>query len=330
MIAANEQLLLDVQELKVHFPIRTGIIPKVTGHVKAVDGVSFQLNAGETLAIVGESGCGKSTTGRAVLQLIRPTGGEVLFQGDNLLEMSANQLRAQRQHMQMIFQDPYSSLNPRLTVEKILLEPLMAHGVGSRQEQLTRIGEVMELCGLNKSHLNRYAHEFSGGQRQRICIARSLMLSPQLVVADEPVSALDVSIQSQILNLMQDLQRELGVAFLFISHDLAVVRHISHRVGVMYLGRMAELAPAEELYNKPLHPYTQSLLSAIPTSNPRIRKERIVLKGDVPSPANPPIGCAFSTRCPQVMDVCKAVRPEMIEAEPGRYVACHLYEGKQG
>ncbi|ANE45167.1 hypothetical protein SY83_01130 [Paenibacillus swuensis] len=320
----NESLL-DVQNLKVYFPIKSGLLRKTTGYVKAVDDVSFQLGRGETLGIVGESGCGKSTTGRAVMQLIRPTDGIVRFQGEDLSGLDADALRSRRRNMQMVFQDPYSSLNPRMTVERILREPLEAHGIGSRAEQLTRIREVMELCGLNSGQLHRYAHEFSGGQRQRICIARALVLRPQVVVADEPVSALDVSIQSQIINLMTDLQKELQVGFLFISHDLAVVKHISHRIGVMYLGRMAELAPAKALYERPLHPYTQSLLSAIPRSHPKAVKERIVLKGDVPSPADPPKGCAFWTRCPQVMEHCKSVRPEMTDMGGGRSVACHLY-----
>jgi peptide/nickel transport system ATP-binding protein/oligopeptide transport system ATP-binding protein len=319
------EALLTVDDLKVHYPIRTGLIPKVTGSVKAVDGVSFELSRGETLAIVGESGCGKSTTGRAVLQLIKPTSGDIRFQGEELTLLNRSTMRSRRRDMQMIFQDPYSSLNPRLTVERILLEPLQAHREGSPPEQQARIREVMSLCGLSPHMLRRYAHEFSGGQRQRICIARSLMLSPRLIVADEPVSALDVSIQSQILNLMQDLQEQLGVAFLFISHDLAVVRHLSHRVGVMYLGRMVEIAPVEKLYENPLHPYTKSLLSSIPKSNSRMAKERMILSGEVPSPANPPAGCAFSTRCPLVTEECRRVRPELSDAGDGRLVSCHLY-----
>ncbi|MFD2614085.1 ABC transporter ATP-binding protein [Paenibacillus gansuensis] len=321
----NDNLLLHVENLKVYFPIKSGFFQKTTGYVKAVDDVSFQLARGETLGIVGESGCGKSTTGRAVMQLIKPTSGTVLFEGEELSGLGTEQLRAKRKNMQMVFQDPYSSLNPRMTVENILREPLEAHHAGSRAEQLKQITEVMELCGLNSKQLHRYAHEFSGGQRQRICIARALVLRPQIVVADEPVSALDVSIQSQIINLMTDLQKQLGVSFLFISHDLAVVKHISHRIGVMYLGRMAELAPAKALYEEPLHPYTQSLLSAIPRSHPRSGKERIVLRGEVPSPADPPKGCAFSTRCPHVMDRCREVLPLMTDMGAGRSVACHLY-----
>ncbi|WNR46115.1 ABC transporter ATP-binding protein [Paenibacillus roseipurpureus] len=319
--------LLEVRNLQVYFPVKSGLFQRAKKFVKAVDDVSFDVNERETLGIVGESGCGKSTTGRAVLQLIPPTSGFVHFEGESLVGLKADELRRKRQNMQMVFQDPYSSLNPRLTVERILAEPLQAHGKGSQEERRAQILEVMELCGLSRTYINRYAHEFSGGQRQRICIARALILKPKLIVADEPVSALDVSIQSQILNLMQDLQRELGLTYLFISHDLAVVRHLCTRVGVMYLGRMAEIAPVESLYETPLHPYTQTLLSAIPKASPREAKERIILQGEVPSPLNPPSGCAFSTRCPHVMDRCRSVRPELQEVgSSGHRVACHLYD----
>ncbi|MDU0204861.1 ABC transporter ATP-binding protein [Paenibacillus sp. MAH-36] len=319
--------LLEVRNLQVHFPVKSSIFQRAKTFVKAVDDVSFDVNERETLGIVGESGCGKSTTGRAVLQLIPPTSGLVHFEGKSLIGLKSHELRKKRQNMQMVFQDPYSSLNPRLTVERILAEPLQAHGIGSHEERRSQILEVMDLCGLSSTYINRYAHEFSGGQRQRICIARALILRPKLIVADEPVSALDVSIQSQILNLMQDLQRELGLTYLFISHDLAVVRHLCTRVGVMYLGRMAEIAPVESLYETPLHPYTQTLLSAIPKGSPREVKERIILQGEVPSPLNPPSGCAFSTRCPHVMDRCRTVRPELQEVGGASHqVACHLYD----
>lgn len=318
--------LLSVNNLQVHFGGRSKLFGRNSAVIKAVDGVSFDVRAGETFGIVGESGCGKSTTGRALLRLVRSTGGEVLYEGSNLLWLKEEQMRKQRRQMQMIFQDPYSSLNPRLTVEQILGEPLQAHGIGSRSERGAAIKEMMELCGLNVAYRTRYAHEFSGGQRQRICIARALILKPKLIVADEPVSALDVSIQSQILNLMQDLQEELGLTYLFISHDLGVVKHLSSRVGVMYLGRMVEIADSESLYETPLHPYSQALLSAIPRSNPREKRQRFILQGEIPSASNPPAGCGFSTRCPYAVEACRSVRPELKEAAPGRFVACHLVE----
>lgn len=317
--------LVEVQELKVHFPVKGKMLQKATTVVKAVDDVSFAIRQGETLGLVGESGCGKSTTGRAILQLFKPTAGEISFAGKRLSTLTASEMRQQRKHFQMVFQDPFSSLNPRLTVKEILDEPLKAHRLGDARERSEKICQIMEVCGLNHTYTNRYAHEFSGGQRQRIGIARALILRPQLVVADEPVSALDVSIQSQILNLMQDLQGEFQLTYLFISHDLGVVRHICNRVGVMYLGRMAELATTEELYANPLHPYTRTLLSAIPVADPRLRKERIILQGDVPSAANPPQGCAFSGRCPNVMEICKQKRPLMQQVTGEHHVACHLY-----
>jgi len=318
--------LLDVRKLQVHFPVRKGFLRRTKGYVRAVDGVSFSIAKGETFGLVGESGCGKSTTGRAVLHLIRPTGGQVLFDGVDLASLNPAQMRARRKDMQMVFQDPYASLNPRMTIEEILEEPLKAHQIGGDPaERKQKIAEMLEVCGLNRSYLKRYAHEFSGGQRQRICIARALILKPKLIVADEPVSALDVSIQSQILNLLQDLQDEFQLTYLFISHDLAVVHHLCTRLGVMYLGRMAEIGSAESIYSNPLHPYTQSLLSAIPVANPHMKRERILLKGEVPSAANPPQGCAFVTRCPKAMEICQVKRPPLMEAAPDHLVACHLF-----
>ncbi|MGD8190682.1 ABC transporter ATP-binding protein [Brevibacillus ginsengisoli] len=319
------ETLLEVKEMKVYFPGKSGMFQKSKTIVKAVDDITFDIKPGETLGLVGESGCGKSTTGRAIMQLVKPTSGEVNFAGIPMSSLSATEMRNQRKNFQMVFQDPYSSLNPRLTVKDILAEPLKAHKIGDAKERDERILQIMDACGLNHSYINRYAHEFSGGQRQRIGIARALVLNPKLVVADEPVSALDVSIQSQILNLMQDLQEKFQLTYLFISHDLGVVRHICNRVGVMYLGRMAEMGSTEALYANPLHPYTQTLLCAIPVADPRMRKERMILQGDVPSPANPPQGCAFSTRCPQVMDICKQVRPLMQQVGNDHGIACHLY-----
>ncbi|MET3293242.1 UNVERIFIED_CONTAM: oligopeptide/dipeptide ABC transporter ATP-binding protein [Brevibacillus sp. OAP136] len=319
------EALLEAKNVRVHFPIRKGILQRTTGYVKAVDDISFSIQTGETFGLVGESGCGKSTTGRAILQLIKPTAGQVLFDGEDLAPLAAEQLRLKRKDMQMVFQDPYASLNPRFTIEQILEEPLKAHEERDDAEWKRRIVDMMDVCGLNKSYLKRYAHEFSGGQRQRICIARALILRPRLIVADEPVSALDVSIQSQILNLMQDLQEEFQLTYLFISHDLAVVHHLCNRLGVMYLGRMAEMGAAEKLYANPLHPYTKTLLSAIPISNPRMNKERILLQGEVPSPINPPKGCAFVTRCPKAKEICKTERPELLPVEDDHLVACHLF-----
>ncbi|KQL46816.1 hypothetical protein AN963_18125 [Brevibacillus choshinensis] len=317
--------LLEVKQLHVHFPVKKGFLQRTQGYVRAVDDVSFTIAKGETFGLVGESGCGKSTTGRAILNLIKPTSGQVLFDQEDLAGMSTAQMRMKRKNMQMVFQDPYASLNPRLTVEEILEEPLKAHQIGDPEERKRKIAEMMEVCGLNRAYLKRYAHEFSGGQRQRICIARALILKPELIVADEPVSALDVSIQSQILNLLQDLQEEFKLTYLFISHDLAVVHHLCNRLGVMYLGRMVEIGAAEKIYENPLHPYTQSLLSAIPAADPRKKKERILLRGEVPSPVNPPQGCAFVTRCPKAMEICKKERPLLIEAAEDHLVACHLF-----
>ncbi len=319
--------LLEVKDLKIYFPIKKGIRQKVASYVKAVDNVSFSIKEGETLGLVGESGCGKSTTGRGIAQLIKSTEGEVLFQGDCLQELSAKEMRSMRKEMQLVFQDPYASLNPRLTVEQILAEPLKAHGI-ERSKRRKLMEDIMEVCGLNKTYLHRYAHEFSGGQRQRIGIARALILKPKLIIADEPVAALDVSIQAQILNLLKDLQEEFRLTYLFISHDLSVVQHLCNRVAVMYLGRIVEIGEADKIFENRLHPYTESLIDAIPISNPRNRKERIILQGDVPSPVDPPKGCAFVGRCPKVMPCCHTDRPELLEHSDGHHVACHLYSAK--
>lgn len=317
--------LLIVKNLKKYYPITGGIFGKEIGVVKAVDDVSFSVKQGETLGLVGESGCGKSTTGRSLLRLIEPTAGEVIFNGTNITALKPEEMRKMRRDMQIVFQDPFASLNPRHNVEKILEEPLIVHGVTDADERRRRVRDMLEVVGLSSYHAQRYPHQFSGGQRQRIGIARALMLNPKLIVADEPVSALDVSIQSQVLNLMQDLQRELGLTYLFIAHDLSVVRHISDRVGVMYLGRIVELTTSEQLYRGPLHPYTQALLSAVPTPDPDVKRERIILQGDLPSPANPPSGCTFHTRCPHVKEECRTVRPAFRDVGGGHFVACHLH-----
>jgi oligopeptide transport system ATP-binding protein len=318
------ETLLEVHDLKVHFPIRGGLFSRTVGYVHAVDGVSFDIKAGETLGLVGESGCGKTTTGRAVLRLVEPTGGSVRFEGQDLLKLNKQQMRAMRREMQIIFQDPYGSLNPRMSVGEIIAEPLIIHGIGTPHEREARVRQLLEVVGLASYHMRRFPHEFSGGQRQRIGIARALALNPKLIVADEPVSALDVSIQSQILNLLEQLQEEFKLTYLFIAHGLNVIRHISNRVGVMYLGVMVETADASEIYRRPLHPYTEALFSAIPIPNPAMRRERIILAGDVPSPVNPPSGCRFHTRCPIAQDICKEQVPEMHDAGGGHMVACHF------
>ncbi len=325
--ANGREILLSVKGLKKHFPITAGfILQREVGAIKAVDGVSFDVYKGETLGLVGESGCGKSTTGRTVLQLYRPTAGSVIFEDQDLVKLKGEALRRMRRRMQMIFQDPYASLNPRMSVGRIIAEPLFVHGIGTPAERADRVQYLMEKVGLNPYFVNRYPHEFSGGQRQRIGIARALALNPSLIVADEPISALDVSIQAQVVNLLQDLQRELGLTYLFIAHDLSMVRHICDRVAVMYLGKIVELAPSDELYNNPLHPYTQALLSAVPVPDPasELKRQRIILKGDVPSPANPPVGCNFNTRCPVAVESCFRDEPELKEVLPGHFVACNL------
>ena len=316
--------LLSVKNLKKHFPITAGILSQVVGQVRAVDGVSFEVDTGETLGLVGESGCGKTTTGRAVLRLVEPTAGRVEFEGKNILEFSAGEMRKVRRQMQIIFQDPFGSLNPRMSVRDIIEEPLIIHGQGNRFQREQRVKELLDLVGLASYHMQRFPHEFSGGQRQRIGIARALALKPKLIVADEPVSALDVSIQSQILNLLEELQQEFGLTYLFIAHGLNVIRHISDRVAVMYLGVMVEMADSLEIYQRPLHPYTEALFSAIPIPNPELQRSRMVLPGDVPSPAHPPSGCRFHTRCPIAQDRCRTEVPKWKESKPGHFVACHF------
>lgn len=319
-----KQPLVEIKNLKKYFPIKKGLLSRTVGHVKAVDGLDFTIYKGETLGLVGESGCGKSTTGRTILQLLQPTEGEVLYEGRNLVGMNPGQLRKLRKDMQMVFQDPYASLDPRMTVGDIIAEPLGIHWLVSGKERDRRVEELLNVVGLSGYHAKRYAHEFSGGQRQRIGIARALALQPKLIVADEPVSALDVSIQSQVINLLQDLQEQFQLTYLFIAHDLSVVKHISDRIGVMYLGRIVELGDKHELFESPKHPYTKALLSAVPIPNPLVKKERIVLQGDVPSPANPPSGCSFHPRCSECMAICRTEKPVLKEVN-GQFVACHLY-----
>jgi len=321
--ALANDVLLEVRDIKKYFPVVKGVFSRVVGHVKALDGVSFSVRGGETLGLVGESGCGKTTTGRVILRLVEPTAGEVLFKGKNILRMDQEEMRRLRGEMQVVFQDPYASLNPRLTVGDIVGEPLDIHGVARGAEKKKRVDALLEVVGLSSYHAQRYPHEFSGGQRQRIGIARALALNPKLVVCDEPVSALDVSIQSQILNLLKDLQREFNLTYIFIAHGLAVVKYVSDRVGVMYLGKMVELADSAEIYRRPLHPYTQALMSAIPTPDPEVRKERVILQGDVPSPIDPPKGCRFHTRCGYVQPVCREAEPKFIDTGGGHFVACH-------
>ena len=319
-------VLVSVTDLRVYFPVTAGLIfQRKVADVKAVDGINFSIRKGETLGLVGESGCGKSTTGRAILQLYRPTTGSVNFDGNELTKMKSGDLRRFRRRMQMIFQDPYASLNPRMSVGSIISEPLAIHNLAKGKARKDRVQELLRIVGLNPYYANRYPHEFSGGQRQRIGIARALAVEPQFIVADEPVSALDVSIQAQIINLMEDLQNEFNLTYLFIAHDLSVVRHISDRVAVMYLGRIAELANRNELYENPLHPYTKALLSAVPVPDPAVetKRERIILTGDVPSPLRPPPGCNFHTRCPIAIEVCREQIPEFREIVTDHWVACH-------
>jgi oligopeptide transport system ATP-binding protein len=327
MSAKNGKTLVRVENMKKHFPITRGlIVQREVGTVRAVDGITLDIKEGETLGLVGESGCGKSTTGRAILQLHRPTSGKVFYEDMDLTELSGDEMRHARRNFQMIFQDPYASLNPRMTVESIIAEPLEVHSMGDRKERHERVKELMSLVGLNPSLNNRYPHEFSGGQRQRIGVARALALQPKFIVADEPISALDVSIQAQVVNLLEELQEKFGLTYLFIAHDLSMVRHIADRTAVMYLGKIVELAEREELYANPLHPYTQALLSAVPIPDPikERKRQRIILTGDVPSPAHPPTGCNFNPRCPVAIDVCKEIDPEWREISSGHWVACHV------
>jgi len=316
--------MLEIRDLRKHFPLQGGLFGRVRGQVRAVDGVSVSLAEGETLGLVGESGCGKSTLGRAILRLIEPTSGEVRYRGEDVLRLNKRALREKRREMQIIFQDPYASLNPRMQVGDIVGEALVIHKMAFGRERRERVIELLHTVGLPPEAAHRYAHEFSGGQRQRIGIARALAVLPKLIVADEPVSALDVSIQAQILNLLMDLQERFGLAYLFISHDLRVVEHVSDRVAVMYLGKIVELAPRESLYKRPLHPYTQALLSAIPLPDPRRKKNRIILEGDVPSPVHPPPGCAFHTRCSYAQARCREEAPEFREINPGHFASCHF------
>ena len=323
---SESSVLLDVQHLKTYFPIKGGVVRKTVGYVHAVEDVSFQIHEQETFGLVGESGCGKSTTGRSILRLIEPTGGAITFDGVDLHNLDKESLRQKRRDMQLVFQDPYSSLNPRMTVRRLLEEPLRTHFSLSQEELDKQVLWISGAAGLAPEQLERYPHQFSGGQRQRISIARALITKPRFVVADEPVSALDVSIQAQILDLLMELQQELKLSYLFISHDLNVVRHISNRVGIMYLGRMVEQGETEEVYRNPTHPYTQALLSAIPKRDPSEDKVRIHLDGDVPNPADPPKGCPFHDRCPKCMEVCKSELPVTREVSPGHFVSCHLLD----
>ncbi len=325
---AEKEVLLQVRHLKKYFPLDGGLFGRRKGVVKAVDDISFEIHRGETLGLVGESGCGKSTTGRAILLLQRPTAGQVILEGQDLTQLSPEELRRLRPKMQMIFQDPYASLNPRHPVEKIVAEPLVIHGVLEGPALRERVAELLELVGMNPAYMRRFPHEFSGGQRQRIGIARALALNPEFIVCDEPISALDVSIQAQVVNLLQDLQEQFGLTYLFIAHDLSMVKHISHRIAVMYLGKIVELADRITLFDEPLHPYTQALISAVPVPDPAVerQRQRIILHGEVPSPANPPSGCVFHTRCPIAQDICSTEEPVFRRARPHHWVACHLVE----
>mgnify|MGYP001091745943 CR=1 FL=1 len=329
----SPEVILEVKDLVVHFPITQGIIfQRRVGEVRAVDGVSFNIRRGETLGLVGESGCGKTTTGRAIIQLYRPTSGQVIFEGKELTELSRKELRFERRRMQMIFQDPYASLNPRMTVGEIIAEPLEIHNVMNKGKRNAYVKKLLERVGLNPSYSNRYPHEFSGGQRQRIGVARALALNPSLIICDEPISALDVSIQAQVVNLLEDLQKEFGLTYLFIAHDLSMIKHISNRVAVMYLGVIMELTTRDELFKNPLNPYTIALLSAVPTTDPVIeaKRKRIILEGEVPSPINPPSGCRFHNRCFMAQEICSKEEPELKEVSKNHFVACHFWHKNKG
>lgn len=321
--------VLEVENLVKHFPIRKGLLSRTVGNVHAVDGISFTVERHETLGLVGESGCGKSTTGKAILNFIKPTSGKIKLDGKRIDDLSPSRMRPMRRELQMIFQDPFSSLNPRQTVGEIVREPLHNFQTLGRQEEKERVVDLLNRVGLPSDAAARYPHEFSGGQRQRIGIARALALNPKLIVCDEPVSALDVSVQAQVVNLLMDLQNELNLSYLFVAHDLAVVEHISHRVAVMYLGKIVELAEKKPLFSNPLHPYTEALLAAVPRPDPRAKSERVVLTGDVPSPINPPKGCRFHTRCPYAFDRCRVEEPQFREVQTGRFAACHLHDKPQ-
>lgn len=317
--------LIQVKNLTKYFPIKTGFLQRTTGYVKAVDGVDFEIFPGKTFGLVGESGCGKSTTGRSILRLVEPTAGEVIFDGQDITKLPPRKMRNVYRNMQLIFQDPYGSLDPRMTAEKLIMEPMIVHNLYTPKERKKKVSEILEVVGLGAYHASRYPHEFSGGQRQRIGIALALVLNPNFIIADEPVSALDVSIQSQILNLLKQLQQDFNIAYLFIAHDLSVVKHISHSVGIMYLGRIVEMGEKEQVYHQSLHPYTKALLSAAPVADPDVSKERILLEGDVPSPANPPSGCTFHPRCPACMEICRQKSPLLRDMGNGHRVSCHLY-----
>ncbi len=325
----KSEYLLEVRNLKKYFPVKGGLLSHTVGQVKAVDGVSFRIKRGTTMGLVGESGCGKSTVGRTILRLLEKTDGEVIFDGEDVFSLNRQELRKMRTRMQIIFQDPYSSLSPRLPISEIIGEAVREHNLVPANEFDDYITRIMKECGLQEYHKDRYPHEFSGGQRQRICIARALALNPEFILCDEPVSALDVSIQAQIINLLRQLQKQFGLTYLFISHDLSVVEHISDTVGVMYLGSMVEFSETEQIFSHPLHPYTVALFSAIPVPDPNYKMKRIVLQGSIPSPANPPSGCKFHTRCEKCMELCKHVKPDWAEVEPGHFCACHLYNSPQ-
>jgi len=321
--------LLEINNLVKHFPVVGGVFSRPIGWVRAVDDISFHIFEGETFGLVGESGSGKTTAGKTIIKLIEPTKGQIIFNGIDITKFGENKIRPLRREMQIIFQDPYGSLNPRMPIGEIIKEPLMVHNIGDKKEQEERVVEIMKLVGLRPEYLRRYPHEFSGGQRQRIGIARAVVLNPKFIVADEPVSALDASIQAQVLNLLLELQQKLALTYLLVAHNLAVVRHVSDRIGVMYLGKLVEVAETKELFKNPLHPYTQALLSAIPIPDPEIKKERILLQGDIPSPINPPSGCRFRTRCRYAKDICKESEPPLVDVGSGHYVACHFVkEGK--